>query len=376
MLDLAARLGAMGAGRVEPNPMVGCVIAREAVESDGPAGEPRIIGLGHHRVFGGPHAEVEALADCRARGQSPRGATAYVTLEPCAHTGKTPPCCDALIEAGVGRVVIARRDPNPLAAGGAARLESAGIRVEFTAVSRSATRLSDPFVKRIRTGLPWVIAKWAQTIDGRIATRTGESQWISGERSRVLVHRLRGRVDAIMTGIGTVLADDPELTARHGVPRRRALRVVIDPQNRLPRTAKVLRTASQELPVLHVRGAGRDEQAGESPGAAPGVSVLRLPLRNELMDLERVLSHLATAHRAGSVLVESGPGLMGGMFRQDLIDEMHVYVGPMIFGDDQALPPVRGIEVEQLVEARRYRLIDARRVGDDVRSVYRRAMPD
>ena len=198
MLDLAARLAMRAAGDVEPNPMVGCVIVRPG-EGDLAS---RIIGRGHHRFFGEEHAEAEALADCCRRGQSPRGATMYVTLEPCNHQGKQPPCTDAIIAAGIGRVVCARRDPNPAAAGGEGKLRAAGIDCEVNDSSVLATRLADPFAKRVTTGLPWVIAKWAQTIDGWIATRTGESKWISGAPSRNKVHRIRARVDAIITAIG------------------------------------------------------------------------------------------------------------------------------------------------------------------------------
>lgn len=362
MLDLAARVAWLAAGRVEPNPLVGCVLVRDGA----------IIGLGHHRRFGGPHAEVEALADCRRRGHEPRGSTAYVTLEPCAHTGKTPPCTEALIAAQVARVVIAREDPNPAAAGGAERLRAAGIAVEFSTASPRATRLAEPFIKRTLTGLPWVIAKWAQTIDGRIATRNGESKWISSERSRRQVHRVRARVDAIITGIGTVLADDPELTARGVSVRRIARRVVIDPQGRMPKEARLRRTVGL-APLLHVTGVGRGQRAGVETDC-PGCEVLRLPLRNELVDVREVLRHLAEKHDASNVLVESGPGLMGHILREGLADELHVYTGPMIFADDQSLPAARGAEVETLAEARRFRLCETRRIEDDVLMVYRRPM--
>ena len=175
-LDLAARLALRAAGDVEPNPMVGAVLVRDG----------RIIGMGHHRKFGGLHAEREALADCRRRAEAPRGATAYVTLEPCCHHGKQPPCTEALIEAGISRVVAARPDPNPISRGGANALQSVGIPCEFTAASPLATAISDPFVRGIMHGLPWVIAKWAQTADGRLVTRPGEPRWISGDRKSVV----------------------------------------------------------------------------------------------------------------------------------------------------------------------------------------------
>ena len=228
MLDLAARLALRARGRAEPNPLVGCVLVK--------AGE--VIGMGHHRLFGDVHAEVDALRSARRQGHDPLGCTAYVTLEPCNHQGKQPPCTRALIEAGVARVIAARRDDNPVAAGGFEALRSAGIPCEVSEDSSLARDISDPFFKRVRTGTPWVIAKWAQTIDGRVATRTGESKWISSEASRRRVHALRGRVDAIMCGLGTVLADDPMLTPRptkgRGPPRRTPIRVVADAHLDIP----------------------------------------------------------------------------------------------------------------------------------------------
>src|SRR5262245_31119451 len=209
MLDLAARLALLGAGRVEPNPMVGAALVHDG----------RVIGLGHHHRFGDLHAERAAMINCRKRGNDPRGSTLYVTLEPCRHFGKQPPCTDAIIEAGISRVIYAREDPAEVSGGGAAVLRAHGIPCDLSSLSPFATGISDPFVKRIRTGLPWVTAKWAQTIDGRIATRTGESKWISGELARRRVHRLRGSVDAILTGIGTADTDDQMLTAR-AVPTR------------------------------------------------------------------------------------------------------------------------------------------------------------
>jgi diaminohydroxyphosphoribosylaminopyrimidine deaminase/5-amino-6-(5-phosphoribosylamino)uracil reductase len=284
LLDLAARAALRAAGDVEPNPMVGAVI----VKGD------RIIGIGHHRKFGGLHAEREALADCRRRGEDPRGSTIYVTLEPCCHHGKQPPCTDALIEAGITRVIAARRDPNPVSANGAEVLHRAGIICEFTDASPLATRLSDPFIKRITTGLPWVIAKWAQTIDGRIATRTGESRWISGEVSRRRVHHLRARVDCILTGMGTVIADDPLLTARGiGRVRRVARRVVIDSDLDIPVIAQLVRTA-REFPTTVVCS----DQAAAATASGPrrealkaaGVEILPVPLLERGIDLNAALS--------------------------------------------------------------------------------------
>src|SRR5262245_42932667 len=198
-LRTAARLALRGRGGVEPNPMVGCVIVSAPPRSE-------VVGWGYHRRVGGPHAEIVAL---RRAGPKARGGTMYCTLEPCSHVGRTPPCTAAIIEARIARVVTARRDPNPIAAGGLDCLRDAGIAIEGTDACEAAIAVSDPFAHRVRSGLPWVIAKWAQTADGKVATRPphNESQWISSEASRMLVHRERGRVDAIVTGIGTVLRD-------------------------------------------------------------------------------------------------------------------------------------------------------------------------
>lgn len=356
------------AGDVEPNPMVGCVLVRGG----------RVIGLGHHKRFGGPHAEAEALADCARRGGTAAGATAYVTLEPCSHFGKQPPCCDALIRERVARVVCARPDPNPVSGGGAERLRSAGIPCEFNAASKPAIRVSEPFCKRIATGLPWVIVKWAQTIDGRLATRAGESQWISGEASRREVHRLRARVDCVLTAIGTVLADNPRLTAR-GVARLRrvARRVVIDPRLELPREAALLDTL-QEAPLTLATTSSaigaRGDRAREL--AAMGVEVLAADATGEggdEVDIRRVLHELATRHDATNVLVEPGPRLLGRLIEQDLADELRVYVGGMVLADELAAPAATGRAIMRLADARRYELVRARPLGGDVRVQYRRA---
>lgn len=367
MLDLAARLACRAAGYVEPNPMVGCVIVKEG----------RIIGMGHHLVFGGPHAEVNALADCAARGENPSGATAYVTLEPCSGTGKQPPCIDALMAAGVARVVCARRDPHPKALGGAERLAAAGIAFELCEESPAAIRLSDPFIKRTTTGLPWVIAKWAQTIDGRIATRTGESKWISNDASRRRVHRTRARVDAVLTAVGTLLSDDPLLTARAGWRRRRfARRVVIDPALEIPDTAAMLRTLD-EAPVTIVCGddaLGR-QQRKVATLIAMGVEVVAIGSGTGgegEVGVDATLRYLVANHNATNVLVEAGPGLLGRLFDADLVDEAHVYIAPMILADEQAKPAIRGRVSERLADAKRFTLDRTKRIGDDVLLVYRR----
>ncbi len=360
MLDMASRLASRARGDVEPNPLVGCVIGRRR------SGSVDVIGCGHHGAFGGDHAEVEAIADCRRRGHDPAGATVWVTLEPCAHEGKTPPCATALIEAQVGDVVIARLDPTPEASGGAEALRRAGVEVRVTDASTNAIRLSDPFAHRVATNRPWVIAKWAQTIDGCIATRSGASKWISNDRSRLDVHRLRSRVDAILTGVGTAVADDPSLTAR-GVRRVRrvARRIVIDPRMETPLDSKLVRSA-RDTPLEIWSTTDARRAAYEQAGA----TVVCGPTDDGRLDLRACLERLAASHDATMVLVEAGPALMGSLLEADLVDEARVYVAPMLLADHEALPPVRGRVADTLADASRFTLADLRRFGDDVRLRY------
>ncbi len=366
MLDLAARIASRAVGYVEPNPLVGCVLVREG----------RIIGMGHHRLYGHEHAEVNALADCAARGESSVGCTAYVTLEPCNAQGKQPPCVDALIAAGVARVVCARRDPHAKAQGGAERLMAAGVQFDWSDASPNAIRCSDAFVKRVETGLPWTIVKWAQTIDGRVATRTGESKWISSEQSRRRVHRLRARVDAIVTAVGTLLADDPVLTARAGWKRRRvARRVVIDPALEISDEAMIVRTIDEAPLTIYCA----DEALARQPRkvatlAAMGVEIIGVGSESGEgeVGVDGVLRHLVEVHQATNVLIEAGPGLLGRLFEHDLVDETHVYVAPMLLGDEQAKPAVRGRVAERLFDAKRFSLERVKRIEDDVLMVYRR----
>lgn len=365
MLDLAARVAWRGVGYVEPNPLVGAVIVREG----------RVIGIGHHRRFGDLHAEREALKNCLDRDESPRGATIYVTLEPCRHFGKQPPCTDALIEAGIARVVYAVDDPHQASGGGCGVLRSAGIAVRKSDASFAATRLSEPFIKRVRTGLPWIIAKWAQTIDGRAATRTGESKWISNERSRRRVHQWRARVDAVLAGFGTVAADDPMLTARGVHVRRKAKRVIIDRELNIQPDSKLVLSAgteptliacSKDLIVADI--VARQREALE----AAGVTLLGVPEDVGRLHLPLLFATLAEKCGVSSVLVESGPGLLGALFELDLIDEAVVYVAPLLLGDEMAKTVASGRVASSLTEGRRFDLLRAKRLGDDVELVYRR----
>lgn len=335
--------------------MVGCVII--CLDGD-------LAGWGYHRACGESHAEIIAL---KRAGDLAAGATAYVTLEPCNHTGRTGPCTEALIAAKIARVVIGRRDPHPRAGGGVTRLRAAGIEVDVTDEHLAVASITDPFVHRIETGLPWVIAKWAQTLDGRIATRDGESQWISNEASRRLVHRERGKVDAILTGIGTVLADDPMLTARNVRKRRIARRVVIDSKLQIPLDSKLVQSAG-EVPLIvachEAMISGGNEKIASLEAA--GVEFIGIPLNEIAMSLAPVLRELVIRHDATSVLVEAGAGLMGKLFAQQLINEVWVFIAPKLLGDEQALPSIRGLDIATLSAAKRLKLIRQHRRGDDV----------
>lgn len=359
-LSLAARLALRAWGDVEPNPMVGAVIVKDG----------RIIGLGHHRRYGGLHAEREALADCRRRGEDPRGSTVYVTLEPCCHHGKQPPCTDALIEAGVAAVVAARRDPGRESGGGAAVLERAGIACRFSDASPLATAISDPFIKGTERALPWVLAKWAQTLDGRLVTRPDEPRWISGEAARRRVHRVRARVDAVLTGIGTALADDPRLTAR-GVRRHRdAMRVVLDSELQLPANSALVRTAGEASLVVFCRGDVATTERASSL-VAHGVQVVAAPSGASGLDIEAVLRELRSRYQVTTVMLESGPRLLIAAFAADLIDLALVHVGgganePVLARRSAALA------APALADPARFACCRERRRGEDLEQIFGR----
>ncbi len=347
--------------------MVGCVIGRER------AGESfELLGAGHHRVFGGAHAEIEALECARRRGRDVRGATAWVTLEPCAHHGKTPPCAEALVQAGIARVVYGAADPGRASGGGAEALRAAGVETRRVP-SAACEELIRPFAKRVRTGTPWVIAKWGQTLDGRIATRSGASQWITNEASRRRAHRLRARVDVILSGVGTVLADDPKLTAR-GVRRRRrrASRVVIDPRLETSEDSALVRSVESGR-VIFVAGPNADPARARSL-ASRGGEIWRA--ESEEIDLAWVLSRFADELDATNVLLECGGGLMGRLLRGGLVDEVWAFVAPMALADERAIPLARGATTPSLEEATRFRLMRLKRLGSDALLIYRRALEE
>lgn len=330
----ALQLAERGRGHVEPNPLVGAVVVR------GDA----VVGEGWHERFGAAHAEILALSQA---GAAARGATLYVTLEPCCHQGKTPPCTDAVIAAGIARVVAAMRDPFPQVAGqGAARLRAAGIQVDIGLCEKESRRLNAPYLKLLATGMPYVHAKWAMTLDGKIATRGGESKWISNETSRLRVHKLRGRMDAIVVGIGTVMADDPQLTARPPGPRI-PCRVILDSQGRLPPKSRLATTARQ-IPTLIVTS----EQAASERAhglRATGCEVIALPGRPDVLELLRELGR----RRWTNVLVEGGAAALGSFLDAVAIDAVHAFIAPILAGGGQATTPIAGLGVERLADALR-----------------------
>lgn len=355
-MDLALAQAEAAVGLSDPNPRVGCVLGR----ADG-----TVIGLGFTQRAGGPHAEVMALRDAQAAGHDPRGATAWVTLEPCSHHGRTPPCCDALIDAGVARVVIALRDPNPAVDGqGIDRLLAAGIEVVMAGESfaeRSRT-LNIGFVSRHQRGRPWVRMKIACSLDGRTATPSGSSRWITGADSRRDGHAWRRRAGAVVTGIGTVLADDPRLDVREVPTMLQPLRVVVDTRARLPAAAAITRPPGRLLLITAAA-----EQARHL--ASDTVEVVALPRDPGGIDLNALIAEL---HRreVNEVHVEAGSRLSGRFLQFDLVDELLVYLAPKLIGPGRPLADLP--ELASIDNATTWTLADLCRTGPDCRLLLRR----
>jgi diaminohydroxyphosphoribosylaminopyrimidine deaminase/5-amino-6-(5-phosphoribosylamino)uracil reductase len=356
-MRMALDLAVQGAGGAEPNPLVGCVLVKDG----------QLLASGYHARYGGPHADA-ALQQLHEPSAA-RGATAFVTLEPCSHFGKTPPCADALIAAGVARVVVAMPDPFPQVAGqGITRLQQAGIEVQTGVLESEAEELNAPYLKRLRTGLPWVIAKWAMSLDGKIATHTGESQWISGPESRTEAHQIRGRLDALMIGIGTALADDPLLTARPAGPRV-ARRIVFDTSGRLPLDSQLVRSVDQAPLVLVTSNDLPDEK--EADFRAAGVDVWKWTGDTRLR-IEQTLRRLSD-EGATNVLVEGGPRLLGQFAASGQIDEIQAYLAPRLLGSANAPGPVGDPGWGTLTDCPTWRLVSQRPLGPDLKLTYRRA---
>ncbi len=334
-MQRALELAERGRGFVEPNPLVGAVVVHGG----------RVVGEGWHQRYGAAHAEVNALA---AAGDAARGATLYVTLEPCCHHGKTPPCTDAVLRAGVRRVVAAMTDPFPQVAGqGTEVLRRAGVLVDVGLEEAEARRLNAPYLKLLAIGRPYVHAKWAMTLDGKIATRTGDSQWISNAASRRRVHALRGRMDAIVIGIGTVLADNPRLTARPPGPRTPS-RVVFDSRGRLSPDSHLAQTA-HDIPVLLATAA--DVPAGRVDALrALGVELVQLTPQGGRPQVPALLDELGR-RRMTNILVEGGAEVLGAFLDARAIDEVHVFIAPRLAGGGQAKTPLGGRGVERIADA-------------------------
>jgi diaminohydroxyphosphoribosylaminopyrimidine deaminase/5-amino-6-(5-phosphoribosylamino)uracil reductase len=349
----AIELAGRAHGRTSPNPLVGAVIVKGG----------KTIGEGYHEGPGEPHAERMALAACT---ENPDGATLYVSLEPCAHHGRTPPCTDAIIEAKLARVVVASDDPTRKAAGrGLGILRDEGIQVDVAngEVAEAARLLNQPFRKHARTGRPLVLLKYAMTLDGKVATRTGDSKWISSELSRARAHRWRAESDAVAVGIGTALADDPMLTARVDGVARQPRRVVFDAEARLPLDSQLAKSAS-DTPVILIcsRAASRTRVQALQ---ACGVEVIIASGENESARVEAALAELG-ARDIQQLLVEGGPHLAGAFLDAGEVDELRVFVAPVIAGGRQAKPAVEGEGAELMSDASRALHTTVERIEDDV----------
>lgn len=350
----ALRLAARGLGNVWPNPAVGCVLVRDGL----------IVGRGWTQPGGRPHAETMALAQA---GAAARGATAHVTLEPCAHHGKTPPCAEGLIAAGVARVVSALTDPDPRVAGkGHAMLRQAGIAVTEGVLAAEAARLNAGFLKRVTRGLPHVTLKLACTLDGRIATASGDSQWITGPAARAHVHMLRMTHDAVMVGAGTALADNPDLSVRGLGARHQPVRVVLDsrlrhsPDSRLGQSARA-------LPVIVLHGPGAPAAARES-WAATGATLIELPLSGQSLSAGAALAALA-GHGLTRILCEGGGTLAAALVREGVVDDLALYTAGALIGAD-GRPALAALGLDRLAEAPRLTLRDSRQIGPDLFSLW------
>ena len=346
-MQRALDLAALGEGDVHPNPLVGAVVVRD----------DRIVGRGYHRRCGGPHAEVYALDEA---GDDARGATLYVTLEPCCHHGRTPPCTDRIIAAGVRRVVIATRDPNPqVDGGGVEHLRAAGIDVTEGILAAQAEALNEIFFTYIRRGAPFVQLKLAISLDGRIATRAGDARWISSAPSRIEAHRLRRRFMAIAVGVGTVIADDPRLTVRHVVGPD-PVPIVLDRAGRLPPTARLL-----QGPIAPIVATASMPPDVEAVLAERGARIWRLRDPEGAIDPAQLLARLGS-ERIDSVLIEGGGDTAAHFLAAGLVDKLSWFVCPLLIGGRDAIPAVGGVGSARIADALRLKDVSTRWVGPDL----------
>ena len=351
-MKMALDLAIKGEGFTSPNPMVGAVVVKDG----------RVVGSGYHQMVGGPHAEVNAID---AAGQLADGATLYVTLEPCNHTGRTPPCTRKIIEAGIKRVVVAMIDPNKdVTGGGVDYLEQQGVRITTGVCREQALKLNEGFVKFVRTRRPFVIAKCAATLDGRIAARSGDSKWVTGEKSRQFVHRLRHAVDGILVGINTVRADDPSLTAR--LPEGQGqdpVRIILDTHLGISPAAGLLRQESAaDTIVVAGPDAARDKQSALETDR---VRVIQAKLKNGLIDMDALMDQLG-AMGITSLLIEGGSRVLASAFGAGIVDKVHFFYAPKILGGDDGIPICSGPGPELMSQSIPVNKINIQRFGDDV----------
>jgi diaminohydroxyphosphoribosylaminopyrimidine deaminase/5-amino-6-(5-phosphoribosylamino)uracil reductase len=351
-MQMALDLALKGEGFTSPNPMVGAVVVKDN----------KVVGSGYHEFVGGPHAEVNAIDEA---GEFVNGATLYVTLEPCNHTGRTPPCTRKILEAGIRRVVVAMRDPNKEVVGnGAEFLKQQGIPVTIGVCEEQAKKQNEAFTKYVSTGRPFVIAKCASTLDGRIATRTGDSKWVTGEPARQFVHRLRHAVDAIMVGVNTVRMDNPSLTTRlAGGEGQDPVRIILDTQLSTPPDARVLQQVSTSETILVAgQAVGKDKiTALEKTGAR----VIESPLKNDLIDLATLMDQLG-AMQISALLIEGGSRVLASAFGANIVDKLFFFYAPKILGGDDGVPICSGPGAEVMSQCIAVDNIAVHRFGDDV----------
>lgn len=350
-MQLALDLAASAKGQTNPNPLVGAVIVKDGV----------IVGTGLHRKAGEPHAEVHAF---RMAGEHAKGATLYVTLEPCSHFGKTPPCANLVKESEVARVVVAMEDPNPSVAGRGIRLlREAGIEVEVGLLEADARKLNERFIHNMVKCRPFVISKFAMTLDGKIATHTGHSQWISGEESRLQVHHLRNEVDGILVGVGTVLADNPSLTTRiPDVKGKNPIRIVVDSNLRTPIDANVVNTEEANTIIVTSMDSAADKKAQLEE---IGVKIITVSKENGLLNLDEMLEKLYL-EGITDLVVEGGAEINASFLRQGLIDKFIVYVAPKVLGGHNSKTPFAGEDVEFMHSSLNVQFDTVEKIGDDL----------
>lgn len=350
-MEKALELSLKGMGFVNPNPLVGAVIVKNG----------KIIGEGYHEYFGGPHAEINAFKNAR---EDVGGGEMYVTLEPCSHYGKTPPCADEIVRRGIKRVVVAMKDPNPLVAGrGIEILKKAGIEVVTDVLEEKAKRINEVFIKYITTKRPFCILKTAMTIDGKIATKTGDSKWISCEESREYVHRLRHRLSGVMVGIGTVLSDDPMLTTRlEGIKASDPTRIIVDSNGRIPLDSKVLNIESNAKTIIAVTEGTPLEKVEEIK--KKGALVVTTPSKNGRVDLKSLMEILGEMGIDG-VLLEGGSTLNFSALEDRIVDKVMTFVAPKIIGGE-GKTPVGGLGLDYVRDAFEIEKLEVTKIGVDI----------